>query len=162
MIIVNLAGDTNEHLTDTKALLNVESLYNNQNLTTTDLTVTGKINLKNANGSIITLYNNGGSLVTDSNFISKCQMSCAGILKICGGDPANSATKKFIFMHDSNHNLYTDGIKAWIGSPSINDLIVTGNANIGGDIKGNTINCTNINASGPKYNKFGGILVTTG
>ena len=59
LVIVNLA-DKKEHL-DEVALSNMSTMYNNGNLTATDITVTGKIKLQNADNTIVTLTNPGGT-----------------------------------------------------------------------------------------------------
>jgi hypothetical protein len=67
LVIVNLADDKKEHL-DEVALSNMSSMYNNNNLTATDITITGKINFKGGDGTVTTLANPGGKLLTsDSN-----------------------------------------------------------------------------------------------
>ncbi len=67
LVIVNLADDKKEHL-DEVALSNMSTMYNNGNLTATDITITGKINFKGGDGTVTTLANPGDKLLTsDSN-----------------------------------------------------------------------------------------------
>ncbi len=136
LVIINLAEDKNEHI-DEVALSNMATMYNNGNITATDLTITGKINFKNGDNTVTTLTNPGNKLLTSDSNINANGLVVGQTVDpdwhygIAIGDAANIEAVTGKIKHNTGWQMYGNGA-AWFPA----DINVTGPIIATGGVKG--------------------------